>query len=61
MCHTEHISVALITTLNMKKNSKKPNLEQIKQNIFSAKTEKEKKMWEAVLKKLLNNNKQREK
>ena len=31
---------------------KKPSLETIKQNIFNAKTEKEKKMWELVLKKL---------
>lgn len=32
--------------------SKKPNFEKIRQAIFSAKTEKEKKIWEAVLKRL---------
>jgi hypothetical protein len=31
---------------------KKPTLETIKQNIFNAKSEKEKKMWQAVLDKL---------
>ena len=32
--------------------TKKPSLETIKQNIFNAKSEKEKKMWELVLKRL---------
>jgi hypothetical protein len=36
----------------MSKPFKKPSLESIKQNIFNAKTEKEKKMWQAVLDKL---------
>lgn len=31
---------------------KAPNLETIKQNIFNAKTDKEKKMWQAILNKL---------
>ena len=31
---------------------KKPSLETIKQNIFNAKTEKEKKMWQAILDKI---------
>lgn len=36
----------------MTKKVKRPDLEKIKQNIFSAKTEKERKMWESILKKL---------
>lgn len=35
------------------KPKKQPSLETIKQNIFNAKTEKEKKMWELILNKLL--------
>lgn len=34
------------------KLKKLPTLDTVKQNIFNAKTEKEKKMWELVLKKL---------
>ena len=39
---------------------KKGEFEQIKQNIFAAKTEKEKKMWEAILRKLENGHKKPE-
>lgn len=40
-----------------KKVPVKSNLDQIRQNIFSAKTDKEKKMWEAILRKLENGHK----
>lgn len=36
------------------KSQKRGDLDRIKQNIFAAKTEKEKKMWEAILRKLTN-------
>ena len=35
-----------------KKKTKDDGLEKIRQNIFTAKTDKEKKMWEAILRKL---------